>query len=105
MNLTTLAQRQLRQAADLTDRIEALREQLSAVLEGGETPAPVSTEARPAPKTETWKRRRKLSAEGRARLSAAATARWAAWRLRRKGVASVQASAAPPAAGKKLHWT
>src|ERR1035441_9822224 len=64
-----LSPKTLRRAADLQERIQALQEELSQIL-GGEA----STPAEP---TEAPRRRRKVSAAGRARMRAAQLARWA----------------------------
>ena len=67
--LTNLTAKQLRRAADLKERIDALQEKLSQLL-GAPAPAPV---------VETGKRKRKkISAAGIARIRAAQKARWAA---------------------------
>ena len=60
LNLTSL---QLRRAADIKDKIESLQKDLTRLLGTNGAPAP--------PK------RRKMSAAGRARIVAAAKARWA----------------------------
>jgi len=98
MNITTLSPKQLRAAADLKERIDALQEQLNAVLGGGEIAAPVAPEARAKPKNGRRKRRKKVSAEGRANISAAAKARWAA---RRGETQSEAAPAAEPVKRKR----
>jgi hypothetical protein len=67
---TNLTPRQLRRAADVKERIDALQEELSQLL-GASAPAPA---AAPAPK------RKKISAAGIARIRAAQRARWAAVR-------------------------
>ena len=81
----------LRQAAELKEQIEALEQQLEALLSGGEISAPVETAEEPQPvkprrgrppKTEKppreeKKARRRISAAGRAAMAAAAKARWA----------------------------
>jgi hypothetical protein len=79
MDITNLSPRQLRQAADLQERILELRNHLGEIL-GGEIPVPFATETPQAPK----KGRRKMSAEGRARIAAAQRARWAAKRAEAK---------------------
>jgi hypothetical protein len=68
MNITSLSPTQLREAADIQEKIQSLQEELGQLL-GGE----VSTPAEPteAPKT------RKFSAAARARMRAAQKARWA----------------------------
>jgi hypothetical protein len=81
MNITTLTPQQLREAADLKERMDALQERLSAILGGAEMPIPVPTESPETPRNGRRKRRRKkISAEGRANISAAQKARWAAMR-------------------------
>jgi hypothetical protein len=64
-NLLSLTTTQLRRAADLKEKIEALNKELASILG-----APASVSAK-APK------KGKMSAAGRARVSAAAKARWA----------------------------
>jgi hypothetical protein len=86
MNITTLTPQQLRKAADLKENIDGLQEQLNAILGGGETPTPVAPEERGRPKNGRRKRRKEISAEGRANISAAAKARWAARKIGRKSV-------------------
>ncbi len=66
--LGTLRASQLRQAADILERIEGLKQQLSELL--GSTP---ETEAVP----EAAPHKRKISAAGIARIRAAQKARWA----------------------------
>lgn len=65
---TNLTPQQLRRAADVKERIDALEKELSQLL-GAPTPAPA---AAVAPK------RKKISAAGIARIRAAQRARWAA---------------------------
>ena len=65
---------QLRQALQLREQIETLQHKLSAIL--GEAPAKASP-AKAARAADPVKRKRTLSAEGRARIGAAAKARWA----------------------------
>jgi hypothetical protein len=103
MNITNLTPKQLRQAADLKERIDALQAEMNAVLDDGEIPIPVAEPQ--APMAGRRKGRRRVSTQGRANIAAAARARWAAWRLKKKGAASVQRPSAPPPADKKLHWT
>lgn len=86
MNITTLTPQQLRKAADLKENIDGLQEQLNAILGGGETPTPVAPEEPRRPKNGRRKRRKEVSAEGRANISAAAKARWAARRMGKKSV-------------------
>jgi hypothetical protein len=69
MNISNLSSSQLRRAASIKDLIEALQTKLTKILggkaNGGAAPA------RPVHK------RRKMSAAGRAKIAAAARARWA----------------------------
>ncbi len=68
-SLTNLTPQQLRMAADIQERILALQEQLGQLLEVPDEPVPGA-----APK------KRAMSAAGRARIAAAAKARWAQYR-------------------------
>jgi hypothetical protein len=68
-SLTSLTPQELRRAADLQERIGSLQKQLSQLL--GAPAQPVSGAA---PKKRT------MSAAGRARIAAAARARWAKYR-------------------------
>jgi hypothetical protein len=81
MDITKLTPTQLRKAADLRERIDALQEELNELL-GGESPSPFefAVEASQEPKVGRRKRR-EISPEGRAHISAAAKARWAARRM------------------------
>jgi hypothetical protein len=83
MSITSLSPQQLRSAADLKEHIDALQDQLNAIL-GGQTPAPVTVTVPEAPRNgRRRKRRKKVSAEGRANIAAAARARWAARKMGR----------------------
>ena len=68
--MNDLSSQQLGRAADLKDQIDALEAELSSLL-GGSQP--------------TTNRRRGMSAAGRARIAAAAKARWDRWRAGRNG--------------------
>jgi len=68
-NLLSLTTTQLRRAADLKEKMEALNKELASIL--GAT-ASVSAKA-PAKK----RKKRKMSAAARAKISAAAKRRWA----------------------------
>jgi hypothetical protein len=65
MNLLSLASKELRRAADLVDKIEKMKKELSAVL------------ASSSVATKTFKRKRRMSAAGRLAIAAAQKARWA----------------------------
>ena len=70
--LAQLSSKQLRQAADIQDRIASLQKELAGLLGDSsfsEASAPTST-----------RRGRRMSAAGRAAIAAAAKARWAAKR-------------------------
>ena len=75
MSITSLSPQQLRQAADLKERIDGLQDQLNAIL-GGE----VSTPNAPGPAAEPGRKKRKMTAAWRKALSLAQKARWAAKR-------------------------
>jgi|SRR5882672_2289631 len=80
-SLTDLSPRQLRQAADLKERIDSLQHELSQILG-------VVAPANHAP---TAPQKRKMSAAARARIAAGARARWA----RIKGATSVKPAMQP----------
>ena len=77
-----LSARQLRQAADLQDKIESLQSELASLLGG--TPEVAAVEATAAPR-----KRRTLSAAARARIAAAQKARWAKQRGEKPAKATV----------------
>jgi hypothetical protein len=65
--LASLSSKQLRRAADLKDKIQSLENELGRIL--GASIKPVTAVAP--------KKKRKMSAAGRAKIAAAARARWA----------------------------
>jgi len=69
--LTLLSSNQLRKAADIQDKITSLQKELGSLL-GGSSTSEASAPAR------NGHRGRRMSAAGRAAISAAAKARWAA---------------------------
>jgi hypothetical protein len=74
MNLfENLSAQQLRRAAEIKDLIESLEAELVAIM-GGEIPVPFAKAKAVASEKET---RGGMSAAGRARIAAAAKARWA----------------------------
>jgi len=98
--MQNLSAAQLRQAADVKSQIEDLQKELDDLFAGGSTarnaaprhaprsttPAPVAatTEISEQPaKASRRRRKRRLSPEARARISAAAKARWATHRARK----------------------
>ena len=81
MSITNLTSKQLRKAADIQDKIEALQADLAAILGSAPVAAAASSKA-DAPKAAKAakgpkKRKGGMSAEGRARVAAAQKARWA----------------------------
>jgi len=80
-SLTDLSPRQLRQAADLKERIESLQHDLAQTL---------GSVAQPADRAPVQKKH-KMSAAARARIAAGARARWA----RIKGTTSVKPATQP----------
>jgi hypothetical protein len=89
-SLTTLTPKQLRRAADLQERILTLRSELIGILGSPAQSAAVEAPERP--------KKRRMSAVGRARIAAAARARWA----KTKGTASL---AKPAQKAKKRRMT
>ena len=81
MKLTELTTTQLQRIIAIKEEIEALQSQINSLADGAETPAPAAVKVR---------RKRRLSAAGRARIAAAAKARWANFR----GEAAVDAKPA-----------
>src|SRR5258706_2638 len=71
MNITHLSSTQLRQAATIKDQIDRLQAKLNGLLGGAKTQA--------APT-----KRRKISAAVRAKMAAAARARWAKIKAKKK---------------------
>lgn len=69
-SINQLTSSQLRKAASLKEKIAKLEKELAGIV-GGSGPAPKAAAAKPA------KKKRKMSAAGRARIAAAQKARWA----------------------------
>lgn len=65
-SITNLTAKQLRQAANIQDKIAALQKELQQILGGGEIPSPFAR-----------KTKRKMSKSARAKIAAGARARWA----------------------------
>jgi hypothetical protein len=82
--ISNLSSQQLRQAANLKEKIAELEKELSRIL--GSSPAAPTQNGGPG-------RRRKMSAATKAKLAAAARARWA----KTKGTGSTNSSASKPA--------
>lgn len=72
--LNSLSVQQLKRAVAIKERIARLEKKLATLL-GESNPAPAGTGSQP---------RRKMSAAGRARIAAAAKARWAKVRAAKK---------------------
>ena len=97
-SLTNLTPRQLRQAANIQEKIQDLQKELAVVL-GGETPVPFDTNP--------TRGKRRMSAAGRAAIAAAARARWAKIKgtapkrkLSAQGLANIRAGVARRMAAK-----
>ena len=94
MNLSELSAAQLRRAAALKERIEKLQKELASLLG---VPA-ASQAAVAAPQQKKWK----MSAAGRANVSAAAKARWA--KLKGTAMPTPAAKPAPVAKPARKKW-
>ena len=91
MQVSNLSPQQLRKAADLKERIDALQDQLSELL--GAAAETVVTET-PEKSKAARRRKRRLSAQGRANIRAGVAKRMA--RRAGKAPASSQGSGTPP---------
>jgi len=99
MKLNALTPEQLRKAADVQENILELQNQLNELLgaeEAAPEPAPPVTEA---PKRG---RRKKVSAEAHAKMSAAAKARWAARRAEAQSKANSATEPQKPKQQRKI---
>ena len=99
--LTNLSAKQLRQAAQIKDQIDALGRRLAKMLGASESPAAARGPAK----------RRTMSASARARIAAAQRARWAKLKAAKHGAAkpggkrTMSASArAKIAAAQRARW-
>jgi hypothetical protein len=102
MNLITLTAGQLRQAADIQEKIQSLQSELNQIL--GATDKTTGSELPDGRR----KKKRGMSAEGRAAIAAAARARWAKLRgtapkrkLSAAGLANIRAGVAKRMAALK----
>jgi len=77
MNSINVSAKQLRRAAEIKDKIEALEKELSTILGNSQAAAPAAPAA-------SSSKKRTISAAGRARIAAAARARWARVRAEKK---------------------
>jgi hypothetical protein len=91
MDVTNLSPAQLRKAAELKERIDSLTSELGRLL-GGEIPVPFVKAAGGSSGG------RRMSAAGRARIAAAARARWARVRA---GKGQSSSGSSSPARGKR----
>ena len=91
MDVTNLSPAQLRKAAEIKERIESLSSELARIL-GGASSGPSAASAGAGGRGGRRGGRRQMSAEGRARIAAAARARWARQRGEKGGSASASAS-------------
>ena len=98
MNITALSPQQLRQAADLQEKIQELQAQLNQLL-GGQVPGPAGP-AQPAVQPAGGKRT--LSPQTRARMAAAQQARWA--KKRGKAVAKPASAVEKPKRQMTAAW-
>jgi hypothetical protein len=92
MDVTNLSPAQLRKAAELKERIDSLTSELGRLL-GGEIPVPFVKAAGGSSGGG-----RRMSAAGRARIAAAARARWARVRA---GKGQTSSGSSSPARGKR----
>jgi hypothetical protein len=76
MSIENLSSKQLRRAATVKDKIVFLQRELGRIL--GNTASTTQTERAPR------KKKRRMSAAGRARISKAAKARWAKIKAQKK---------------------
>jgi hypothetical protein len=90
-SITHLTPGQLRRAADIKEKVDALQDEIEQLL-GSEAPAPAAGTEKP--------KRRRMSAAGRARIAAAARLRWA--KIRGTMAAQGKVSAAKPIRKRKL---
>jgi hypothetical protein len=101
-SIINLSAQQLRRAADIKDKIQFLQNELSQILGSSTKPVAVA-----APK-----KRRKMSASGRAKIAAAQRARWAKVKGRKSAAKPVKkarrkmsaASRAKIAAAARARW-
>jgi hypothetical protein len=93
-NIKDLTVAQLKQAIELREQIESLQAQLASIGGGKRIGRPPSAKAA----TPGKRKKRRMSAAGRARIAAAARARWAKYRRGGKAAQPVKA------AGKKKRF-
>ncbi len=75
--MINLTPQQLRAAANIQERIQSLQKELGHLLGGIEATAATEPSGKP--------KKRRMSAQGRANIRAAAKARWAEFRARKAG--------------------
>jgi hypothetical protein len=89
-SITNLSSSQLRQAADLKEKISALENELSQLLGSTSQPTAVKSAAAATPKKKGG-----MSAAGRARIVAAQKARWAKIKAAKPETKAITAAAKP----------
>jgi hypothetical protein len=92
-SITNLTPQQLRKAADVKEKIDALQNELNELL-GTEAPTPVAGTEKP--------KRRKFSAAGLASIRAAQKARWAAKRGEAQPAPAAEKASAQPKKKRKM---
>jgi hypothetical protein len=95
MSIINLTPAQLRQAADLKERVARLTKELTAILGGSATPAPVQ------PTKPVVAKKGGMSAAGKARIIAAQKLRWAKVKAAKAKAVPVTKPAAKPVAAVK----
>src|SRR5258707_11577025 len=95
MDITNLSPQQLRQAADLKEKIDGLQTELNSIL-GGEVPTRAAPETAQVPKNG----RGKVSAKSRARMASAQKARWAV----KRGEAAIKTARTTASQGKPKRY-
>jgi hypothetical protein len=105
MHITTLTPQQLRNAADLKEQIDTLEDQLNELLGGEVSPAAQTAIEADQPlqaPSNGRKKRKKVSAEGRANIAAAARARWAARRMGKNTAAEPEQPVEKASSGRSV---
>jgi hypothetical protein len=101
----SLSTQQLRRAADLKEQIDQLNSELANILSGSAAPKrlgrPPKNNSVLGSQPAVLKTGRRMSAAGRARIAAAARARWARYNAE-KGAAPKSAAASGPAKRRKM---
>ena len=101
-SINHLSIQQLRQAADLKEKISALENELGQLLGSSNQPAAVQPAAVQPAAAPAPKKKGVMSAAGRARIAAAQKARWAKVKGAQPAAKTVTAVQAAPPAKKKF---